>query len=87
MPQFDVTIAGELNLDLILYGLPAELPEERELLATFWECKSELVRALIRYFPRLRLELKTTVSWREDVEVALERLLGSVSPERALRLA
>jgi sugar/nucleoside kinase (ribokinase family) len=33
MPQFDVTIVGELNLDLILYGLPAELPEERELLA------------------------------------------------------
>jgi hypothetical protein len=27
------------------------------------------------------------VSWREDVEVALERLLGSVSPERSLRLA
>ena len=36
-------------------------------------------------FPRLRLELKTAVSWREDVEVALERLLGSMSPERALR--
>lgn len=33
MPQFDVTLAGELNLDLILYGLPAELPAERELLA------------------------------------------------------
>jgi sugar/nucleoside kinase (ribokinase family) len=33
MPRFDVTIAGELNLDLILYGLPAELPPERELLA------------------------------------------------------
>lgn len=33
MPRFDVTIAGELNLDLILYGLPSELPEERELLA------------------------------------------------------
>jgi sugar/nucleoside kinase (ribokinase family) len=33
MPQFDVTIAGELNLDLILYGLPQELPPERELLA------------------------------------------------------
>jgi hypothetical protein len=39
------------------------------------------------HFPRLRLELKTTVSWREDVEVALERLLGSMTPERALRLA
>jgi sugar/nucleoside kinase (ribokinase family) len=33
MPRFDVTLAGELNLDLILYGLPRELPEERELLA------------------------------------------------------
>jgi sugar/nucleoside kinase (ribokinase family) len=33
MPQFDVTIAGELNLDLILYGLPEELTPERELIA------------------------------------------------------
>src|SRR5512142_171862 len=33
LPRFDVTIAGELNLDLILYGLPEELPPERELLA------------------------------------------------------
>jgi ribosomal protein S18 acetylase RimI-like enzyme len=36
-------------------------------------------------FPRLRLELKSIASWREDVEVALERLLGSISPETALR--
>jgi sugar/nucleoside kinase (ribokinase family) len=33
MPRFDITVAGELNLDLILYGLPAEIPVERELLA------------------------------------------------------
>lgn len=33
MPRFDITLAGELNLDLILYGLPDELPPERELLA------------------------------------------------------
>jgi sugar/nucleoside kinase (ribokinase family) len=33
MPRFDVTIAGELNLDLILYGLPDQLAPERELLA------------------------------------------------------
>ncbi len=33
MPRFDITIAGELNLDLIFYGLPDELPPERELLA------------------------------------------------------
>jgi GNAT superfamily N-acetyltransferase len=32
-------------------------------------------------YPRLRLELKNALSWREDVEVALERLLGSMSPE------
>ena len=36
-------------------------------------------------WPRLRLELKTAVSWREDVEVALERLLGSMTPEGVLR--
>ena len=36
-------------------------------------------------FPRLRLELKSAVSWREDVEVALERLLGSMSPDPMLR--
>ncbi len=36
-------------------------------------------------WPRLRLELKTAVSWREDVEVALERLLGSMSPDPLLR--
>ncbi len=28
--------------------------------------------------PRLRLELRTALSWREDVEQALERILGSV---------
>ncbi len=33
-PRFDVTIAGEINLDLILYGLPEQLPLDRELLAT-----------------------------------------------------
>ncbi|MEO5878230.1 MAG: GNAT family N-acetyltransferase [Streptosporangiaceae bacterium] len=36
-------------------------------------------------FPRLRLDLRTALSWREDVEVALERLLGSMTPESALR--
>jgi GNAT superfamily N-acetyltransferase len=37
-------------------------------------------------FPRLRLELKGIVSWREDVEYALERLFGSVTaPDVALR--
>ena len=34
MSRFDVTIAGEINLDLILYDLPRELPLEQELLAS-----------------------------------------------------
>ncbi len=37
MPSFDVTVAGEINLDLILYGLPLALPPERELLADNFE--------------------------------------------------
>ncbi len=32
--RFDVSIAGEINLDLILYGLAEEIPVEREILAT-----------------------------------------------------
>jgi len=36
-------------------------------------------------FPRLRLDLKNAVSWREDMEVALERLLGSMNPEPVFR--
>lgn len=36
-------------------------------------------------WPRLRMELKSTVTWREDMEVALERLLGSMNPEGTLR--
>src|SRR6201987_3750247 len=32
------------------------------------------------HYPRLRMELRTLLTWREDVEVALERLLGSMTP-------
>lgn len=38
-------------------------------------------------WPRMRLELRTAISWKEDVEAALERLLSTVSvhsPEPAL---
>src|SRR5947209_18740865 len=37
--------------------------EERELLASFWECKSELVRVLIRQFPRLRSHRPPLEPW------------------------
>jgi len=34
MNRFDITVAGEINLDLILYGLPEQMPVERELIAS-----------------------------------------------------
>jgi len=34
LSKLDVVIAGEINLDLILYGLPEQMPTERELLAS-----------------------------------------------------
>src|SRR5262249_25072244 len=37
--------------------------EERRLLAAFWECKSELVRNLIRYFPKLRSHRPVLEPW------------------------
>jgi hypothetical protein len=67
--------------DLKPEGLSCVMPADYLLAVGF-----KTVRPHLRY-PRLRLELKTAVSWREDVEVALERLLGSMTPERALRLA
>jgi GNAT superfamily N-acetyltransferase len=39
-------------------------------------------RAHARY-PRMRLEVKSAVTWRSEVEAALEKLLGVVRPGRA----
>lgn len=38
-------------------------------------------RAHPRY-PRMRMDLRTTVTWRDEVEQALEKLLGAVRPAR-----
>ncbi|MEU4801498.1 GNAT family N-acetyltransferase [Actinosynnema sp. NPDC023587] len=38
-------------------------------------------------WPRLRLELRTASSWKEDVEAALEKLLGTVSVSTATATA
>jgi hypothetical protein len=31
MSKLDIAVVGEINLDLILYGLPEQMPPEREL--------------------------------------------------------
>lgn len=36
-------------------------------------------------YPRLRLELRTALSWKSDVEYALDKLLGSMQPDALLR--
>ncbi|GAA0423350.1 MULTISPECIES: GNAT family N-acetyltransferase [Streptomyces] len=55
------------------------LPAEHLLAVGF-----KTVRQHPRY-PRLRLELRSALSWKEDVELALDRLLGAVQKEPALR--
>ncbi|MEV4612328.1 GNAT family N-acetyltransferase [Kitasatospora sp. NPDC049258] len=66
---------GALGRDIPSCVLPAE-----HLLAVGFKT----VRPHHRY-PRLRLEARTTLSWKGDVEVALERLLGGARKEPALR--
>jgi GNAT superfamily N-acetyltransferase len=39
-------------------------------------------RAHLRY-PRMRMEMKSVLTWREEMETALSRLLGVVRPRRA----
>jgi len=34
-------------------------------------------------YPRMRMELRSTLTWKDEVEAALERLLGAVRPGRA----
>ena len=41
--------------------------EERELLATFWEMKNDLVRLMIRHFPKLRAHRPAMEPWGEEI--------------------
>ncbi|HEY8533340.1 MAG TPA: GNAT family N-acetyltransferase [Micromonospora sp.] len=69
------------------FGDPVEGEGEQTCVAPadfFLAVGFKTVRHHPRY-PRLRLELRTALSWRSDVEYALEKLLGSMSPEALLR--
>ena len=35
--------------------------------------------------PRMRMELRSALTWRDEVEAALERLVGAVRPPRRIR--
>ena len=80
MPRFDVTLAGELNLDLILYGLPDELPPETELLArdmmlTLGGSSSIVAHNLAALGSRVGFISK--IGRDQFGEIALERLAAS----------
>ncbi len=65
----DVAIVGELNPDLILYGVPHELPEEREVLASGFTLTLGSSSAILAHNLSL-LVSKVTFSSRVGCDVA-----------------
>jgi sugar/nucleoside kinase (ribokinase family) len=79
-PRFDVTIAGEINLDLILYGLPEQMPVERELLASGFQVTLGSSSAIVAHNLAalgLRVGFVTRVGSDELGKLALDRLAAS----------
>jgi sugar/nucleoside kinase (ribokinase family) len=79
-PRFDVTIAGEINLDLILYGLPDPMPLERELLASGFQVTLGSSSAIVAHnlaVLGLRVGFVTRVGPDELGRIALDRLAES----------
>src|SRR5580698_3211155 len=75
--RFDVTIAGEINLDLILYGLPAVMPTERELLASDFRLTLGSSSAIVAHnLAALGLSVGFITRLGDDAlgSIALERL-------------
>ena len=83
----DLTKRGVKAVEAFGDAKPDESGEEAACIAPvdcFLSVGFKTVRPHPRY-PRLRLELRTALSWKSDVEYALEKLLGSMSPETLLR--
>jgi sugar/nucleoside kinase (ribokinase family) len=80
LKPFDITIAGEINLDLILYGLPAEMAPERELLASDFRVTLGSSSAIVAHnCASLGARVAfTTLAGPDDFgRIALERLHAS----------
>jgi sugar/nucleoside kinase (ribokinase family) len=77
MKPFDISIAGEINLDLILYGLPMDMPAERELLAAGFTATLGSSSAIVAHNAAM-LGAKvsfTTITGNDDFgQIALTRL-------------
>ena len=74
---YDLAIAGELNLDLILYGLPLEMETERELIGTGFISTLGSSSAIVAHNAAalgLRVRFATLVGDDDFGRVALGRL-------------
>ena len=74
---FDLAIAGELNLDLILYGLPLEMPVERDLLASGFVTTLGSSSAIVAHNAAalgLRVQFQSLVGADDFGSIALDRL-------------
>jgi sugar/nucleoside kinase (ribokinase family) len=74
---FDLAIAGELNMDLIMYGLPLEMPTERDLLGTGFATTLGSSSAILAHNAAtlgLRVQFSTLVGDDDFGRVALGRL-------------
>ena len=80
MPEFDLTIAGEVNLDLILYGLEEFIPVDRELIASNFEMTLGSSSAILAHnLSTLRRRVGFITRYGADVMggLAMERLAES----------
>ncbi len=89
MPELDISIAGEINLDLILYGLPAAMPTERELLATDFQLTLGSSSAIFAHNVStlgMKVGFITRVGGDPLGKIAIERLAASgVGVDRVVR--
>ena len=80
MANFDLTLAGEVNLDLILYGLPESIPLNREILASNFELTLGSSSAILAHNLSLlgtRTGFVTRAGDDELGRIAMERLAES----------
>ena len=80
MKPFDIAIAGEINLDLILYGLPTQMDVERELLANDFRVTLGSSSAIVAHNAAIlgtRVAFTTVVGSDDLGRIALERLQSS----------
>lgn len=89
LKPLDITIAGETNLDLILYGLPEVLPTERELLGSNFNLTlggSSSILAHNLAILGTHVGFLSQVGCDEIGEIALKRLQqGGVNLSRIIR--